>query len=70
MMLAPMTFIVTLSLIVAVVIGVVVLIRAFGTSGQVRRDLKLGTQTRCSACRTPNPTHAQYCSRCGKALSE
>jgi hypothetical protein len=67
-MLAPMTFIVTLGLIIAVVIGLVVLFRAFGTSGQDRRELRLGTKTRCPECRTPNPTHAKFCSRCGKAL--
>lgn len=67
-MLAPMTFIVTLSLIVAVAIGVVVLIRAFGTSCDTRRDLALGTQQRCPQCRQPNPTHAKFCSQCGKPL--
>jgi hypothetical protein len=68
-MLAPMTFIVTLGLILAVALGVILLVRAFGASGQTRRDLKAGTQTRCPQCRQPNPTHAQFCSRCGAALS-
>lgn len=68
MMLAPMTFIVTLGLIAAVVVGVIVLARAFG-SGQVRRDLELGVQSRCPHCQHANPTHAKYCSMCGKTLS-
>ncbi|HRX87617.1 MAG TPA: hypothetical protein P5572_21530 [Phycisphaerae bacterium] len=68
-MLAPMTFIVTLGLIMALAAGVIILIRAFGTSGQTRRDLKDGTQTRCPQCKHPNPTHAKFCSRCGCALT-
>ena len=67
-MLAPMTFIVTLVLILAVVIGLVVLIRAFGAPGRRREDIELGTETPCPGCRHPNPTHAKFCGQCGKAL--
>ena len=67
-MLAPMTFIVTLVLIVAVVVGLLVLIRAFGTSGRQGEDIKLGTETACPHCSHPNPTHAKFCGQCGKAL--
>lgn len=68
MALAPMTFIVTLGLIVAVVVGLIVIAKAFG-GGQERRDLKLGVQTRCPNCQQANPTHAKFCSKCGKSLS-
>ena len=67
-MLAPMTFIVTLVLIVAVVVGLLVLIRAFGTSGRQGKDIELGTETACPHCSQPNPTHAKFCGQCGKAL--
>ncbi len=67
-MLAPMTFIVTLALILAVVIGVSVLLRAMGRNDQTQQDLKLGTQQRCPQCQEPNPTHAQFCGKCGKPL--
>jgi hypothetical protein len=67
-MLAPATFLVTLGLIAAVVIGLMILFRAFGGKS-TRQDLALGTQTRCPQCREPNPTHAKFCSKCGKPMS-
>lgn len=68
-MLAPMTFIVTLMLIVAVVFGVLVLIRALGSSGAAPDDVAWGTQSTCPHCRRDNPTHARFCAHCGKPLS-
>ncbi len=66
-----MTFIVVLVLILAVFVGLVVLIRAFGSSDsrkENRKDLKLGTKTTCRHCNHVYPTHAKFCGHCGKPL--
>jgi len=67
-MYAPMTFIATLVMILAIVGGVALLIRALGPSGRGRKDVKLGTQTPCPHCKLLNPTHAKFCGHCGRAL--
>lgn len=61
----PMTIIVILILIAAVLVGVTVLRRA----GRDREGLRLGTETPCPHCRHLNPTHARFCAQCGKGLS-
>jgi hypothetical protein len=63
-----MTFIMTLVLVIALVIGIAVLARALRGSGRRREDLSLGTQTACPHCQLLNPTHAKFCGHCGKAL--
>ena len=62
-MMGPMTFIVLLVLLIAVIVGVAVIVR--GTR-QNREDLELGTKTPCPHCQKLNPTHAKFCGQCGE----
>lgn len=73
MSLGPLTFVFTLGLILSVVIGVIIVIRAFGACGQDSCDRsphapERDTGTICPHCEKHNPNAAKYCSRCGAAL--
>jgi len=73
MSLAPFTFVFTLGLIMSVVIGVIIVIRAFGACSQDSCNRSPhapdpGAGTICPQCEKHNPSAAKYCSRCGAAL--
>jgi hypothetical protein len=68
MMFAPMTFIVTIGMIVAVFAAVAILIRAFGQSDANDRPKIAGDSRPCPACDERNKRRAKFCAHCGAKL--
>ena len=65
---APMTFIVTIGLVVAVFAAALILTRAFGQSDSNDR-LSASSEVRaCPKCGLRNKKRAKYCGHCGKKL--
>ena len=67
-MVAPMTFIVTIGMIIAVFAAVAILIRAFGQSDANERPNRVQDSRDCPKCGQRNKKRAKYCAHCGKQL--
>lgn len=65
---APMTFIVTIGLFVAVFAAALILTRAFGQSDANDRSSASGDARACPKCGRRNKRRAKFCGHCGKKL--
>ncbi|GJM26779.1 MAG: hypothetical protein DHS20C16_31940 [Phycisphaerae bacterium] len=65
---APMTFIVTIGMIVSVFAAVAILIRAFGQSDANDRPKIAGNPRQCPKCDQRNKKRAKFCAHCGEKL--
>ncbi len=67
-MFAPMTFIVTIGMIVSVFAAVMILIRAFGQSDSNDRPKVTSGPNDCAKCGQRNKKRAKFCAHCGEKL--
>ncbi len=67
-MFAPMTFIVTIGMIVSVFAAVAILIRAFGQSDAGHRKQLSNDRRECHKCYRRNKKRAKFCAHCGEKL--